>query len=412
MHKNPMRVPNYALWPMESFGDITNFMSRGSAPGYVGSSSFYAVGQRCISTKGFKAEKSRPHDPRQMSSLLIPREGDVLINSTGTGTIGRSCVFPGGDEFAVDGHVTLLRVRNEMADPRWVNAILLSAWGQSHLENQCYSGSTNQVELSRARLASTSVPLPPLGEQRKIAEVLGAVDSRVQATEHLIAKRKALQRGVVDDLFFDRSSWNCKRLGSLLAVGPKNGFSPSEVEDWTGVRVLGLGCLMSDGFTPRQLKNVPLIHANMSSALLEDGDLLMSRANTRDLVGLVGRYEDVGGACLYPDLMMRLKPNNKVIQDFLEHSLRHSYVRRQIMAHAVGTSESMVKISSAIVRNLCVAVPSFEEQRRIVSVIEVHDERIAAERARLEKLRKIKAGLMDDLLTGRVRVNQLQELPV
>ena len=82
------------------------------------------------------------------------------------------------------------------------------------------------------------------------------------------------------------------------------------------------------------------------------------------------------------------------------------------MANAVGTSESMVKISSAIVRKLEFHVPSLNEQRRIVSVIEAHDERIAAEHARLEKLRKLKAGLMDDLLTGRVRVNQLKDLPV
>ncbi len=82
------------------------------------------------------------------------------------------------------------------------------------------------------------------------------------------------------------------------------------------------------------------------------------------------------------------------------------------MANAVGTSESMVKISSAIVQNLDICVPSLEEQRRIVSIVDAHDERIAAERARLEKLRKLKAGLMDDLLTGRVRVNQLQDLPV
>ena len=72
----------------------------------------------------------------------------------------------------------------------------------------------------------------------------------------------------------------------------------------------------------------------------------------------------------------------------------------------------MVKISSEIVRNMDFYVPSLEEQRRIVSIIEAHDERIAAERARLEKLRKLKAGLMDDLLTGRVRVDQLKDLPV
>lgn len=274
------------------------------------------------------------------------------------------------------------------------------------------SEGTRMPRASWSDVKEFAVFCPPVSAQSRIAEVLDVLDDQIRAHEVLIAKKKAILSGVMDDLFSARDSWVWGDLGSFLAVAPKNGFSPSEVGDWTGVRVVGLGCLTPDGFSPKQLKNIPSIYAGLSSVLLEDGDLLMSRANTRDLVGLVGCYEDVGGICIYPDLMMRLRVNGKVNRRFLELSLRNPYLRRQIMAQAVGTSESMVKISSAIVRGLLVAVPPLEEQRRIVSIIGAHDERIAAEKARLEKLRKLKAGLMDDLLTGRVRVDQLDELPV
>lgn len=412
MRGNPMSIPNRAKWNKRTVGSLAYIVSRGTAPSYVDSSEFRVIGQRCITANGFDPSWSRPHDPTKMSSMLVPRSGDVLINSTGTGTIGRSSVFPGGDGFAVDGHITLVRVHQDQVDPGWFNAVLQSSWGQSHLENQCYSGSTNQVELSRARLVGTEIPVPSLGEQRRIAEMLEEMDAAIEETTDVASKYASLKQGVVDTLFSERWAWRKGALKEFLVGAPKNGFSPSEVDDWTGVRVLGLGCLTTDGFSPRQLKNVPYGCSSVSSAVLSDGDLLLSRANTRDLVGLAGRYRSVGGVCLYPDLMMRLLPNGQVLSDFMEYSLRHSYMRRQIMASAVGTSESMVKISSEIVRNMDFYVPSLEEQRRIVSIIEAHDERIAAERARLEKLRKLKAGLMDDLLTGRVRVNQLKDLPV
>ncbi|GAA1084945.1 restriction endonuclease subunit S [Nocardiopsis metallicus] len=266
--------------------------------------------------------------------------------------------------------------------------------------------------LKFSQFAQLAVLLPSLLEQRKITEVLAVVDESIDGHQAMIGKLEDVRSGVVDSIFSEHNYWPSGELKSYLAALPKNGFSPSEVDDWTGVRVLGLGCLTHVGFVPRQLKNVPANFVSVSSSLLEVGDLLISRANTRELVGLVGRYEDVGGPCLYPDLMMRLKPNEKIDQGFLEASLRHSYVRRQIMARAVGTSESMVKISSEIVRSLRISVPSLERQRRILSTIKPHAERIAVEQARLEKLRKLKAGLMDDLLTGRVRVNQLKDLSV
>lgn len=354
--------------------------------------------------------KNRTIFSSDTSNYKMVRKGDFAYatNHLAEGSIGlqerfgEACVSPIYTVFSCNDDVYEPYLFRVLKDERVLSHYKL--YEQASVDRR---GSIRYGDFSRIPFL-----LPPIAEQRRIAETLSTVDTSIQAAEHLVAKHEAARGGVLDDLFSERGSWPQDALKFFLAASPKNGFSPSEVDDWTGVRVLGLGCLTADGFAPRQLKNVPPSCLGVSSALLEEGDLLMTRANTRELVGFVGRYHEVGGPCLYPDLMMRLRPNKKITPSFLEYSLRHSYMRRQIMAHAVGTSESMVKISSAIVKNLRVAVPPLEEQRRIVSIIEAHDERIAAERVRLEKLRQLKAGLMDDLLTGRVRVDQLQDLPV
>jgi type I restriction enzyme S subunit len=299
-----------------------------------------------------------------------------------------------------------------------------------------YSGQTTQANINGSTVRSHQVPLPNPIEQRKIAQVLDALDTAIHATEAIIAKLKAVKQALLQDLLtrgieingeirppqaeaghlYKRSptgwipnNWTSGPLECWLDGKPKNGYSPQEAGEWTGIQMLGLGCLTLQGLQPLQLKPAPRTDKRLSSALLSDGDLLMSRANTRELVGMVGVYRDVGSPCTYPDLMMRLRPSTETSAEFLQLVLQASAVRRQVQAHAVGTSESMVKISGKIVSDLVVAIPSKTEQKQILALFAAGDARLNAELEIVAVLRELKAGLMDDLLTGRVRVTPLLE---
>ncbi|QUW79440.1 hypothetical protein SMIR_10180 [Streptomyces mirabilis] len=192
------------------------------------------------------------------------------------------------------------------------------------------------------------------------------------------------------------------RLGDVLLGNPRNGYSPKAVAGWTGVQALGLGCLTANGFSPIQLKNVPNTPL-ARAALLADGDLLMSRANTRELVGLVGRYRSTGRPCIYPDLMMRLRTDeDRCLSEYLEIVLRSTRTRREVTAGARGTSESMVKISAELVKFLEIPLPSVDEQRRIVAAHAAFERRISGlERVR-EKLREAERATSEALLARSV----------
>lgn len=190
------------------------------------------------------------------------------------------------------------------------------------------------------------------------------------------------------------------RLDHYLAASPRNGYSPVESSDWTGVQMLGLGCLTFDGFAPRQLKNAPSSVSEKHVAILRDGDILMSRANTRDLVGLAGRYSTTGTPCIYPDLMMRLRPADNCIPEFLEFLLRARSVRQSIQNSAQGTSESMVKISARSVCSLMVPNFSLEEQRRIVEVLDAASESERAAQAAIAKLRTLRSSFVENRISA------------
>jgi len=201
--------------------------------------------------------------------------------------------------------------------------------------------------------------------------------------------------------------WNLGPLQTWLVGRPRNGYSPQEASEWTGVQMLGLGCLTTEGFEPVQLKPAPRGDRRLATAMLSDGDLLMSRSNTRDLVGLAGVYRDVGSPCSYPDLMMRLRPSPETNGEFLQFVLRSPRLRRQIQAYAVGTSGSMVKVSGKIVSDLMTAMPKMGEQEHILNCLAAGESRLRTTVKELSVLHELKSGLMNDLLTGRIRVTPL-----
>ena len=212
-----IRMPAPAEWPRLPLREACELISRGRAPTYVDHSEVMAIGQRCIRERGFVADEARPHDAHVMGSALVAMVGDVLLNSTGTGTIGRSCVFDSQGKFIVDGHVTVLRPKREVATSEWLNCILGSHYGQQHLETFCYSGSTNQIELSRSRLCEAALPLPPLAEQRQIAKVLDTLNETIRQAQAVLEKLSLVRLGLVHDVLTGVSTKTAS-CGSLRAT--------------------------------------------------------------------------------------------------------------------------------------------------------------------------------------------------
>ena len=322
----------------------------------------------------------------------------------------------------VNNHAHVLRARSNSTNS-WIFYNLV------HRDVQPFINGTTRSKLNQAELRDIPIWLPPLHEQRRIAEILDTVDEAIQQTEAVIAKLKQIKTGLLHDLltrgidehgqlrdpiahpeqFKDSplgripQEWSVSHLSDFLLERPKNGYSPKEADEWTGIQMLGLGCLTQQGFQPNQLKRAPKNDPSIVRALLQNGDLLVSRSNTRELVALAGVYSDVGTPCLYPDLMMRLRPNERTNNQYLFHALMSGPVRRQLTGAAQGTSGSMVKVNSTTVMNTIVAIPSRSEQQRILESLAQIEARLRSEAALQDKCRLMRAGLMSDLLAGRVR---------
>ncbi|WP_157879607.1 hypothetical protein [Streptomyces yangpuensis] len=322
--------------------------------------------------------------------------GDILLNEgqENLRMVGRSALYSGpAGSYCFQN--TLIRFRpGSHVIPEYAQAVFVR-WRL----NGVFAGIAEKTSISHLggnRFGSLLFPWRPLRDQRRIVGVVDAVSEQERAIEASIAKLKAMHSRALDGLL-DGLEWD-----SVLAeasIGAiRNGFSPIESEAWTGVQMLGLGCLTRTGFEPVQLKNAPSSVTAKHPAALCDGDLLMSRANTRELVGLAGVYRDVGVPCIYPDLMMRIRASARCSAEFLDAVLRSTRSRRYVRSMAQGTSESMVKISAKTVRELPVPLPSLEEQARVLATLGDLSRQVDAEGEELAKLRSLKRGLMDGLL--------------
>ena len=171
----PFDIPQSWCWI--KLGALCSFLSRGKSPKYSEERKYPVFAQKCNLYNGdISLEQARFLDPSTLSKwddIYKLREGDVLMNSTGTGTVGRTRVFHsdclGTYPFAVpDSHVSVIRTFDSI-ESKYIHAYLSSKETQRFLEDNL-AGSTNQKELYIGILDNLLISLPPQNEQKRIVE--------------------------------------------------------------------------------------------------------------------------------------------------------------------------------------------------------------------------------------------------
>ncbi|MGI6639062.1 MAG: restriction endonuclease subunit S [Desulfobulbus sp.] len=191
----PEEVP-YELpqgWEWVRLGDICSYIQRGKGPKYVDVSTHRVISQKCVRWYGLDLEPARYIDPASLDKyepIRFLRVGDLLWNSTGTGTIGRACLVPQeleGVEIVADSHVTV--VRSIGVRPVFLWRWIQSPTVQNEIEGSA-SGTTNQIELNTSTVINHLMPLPPIPEQHRIVARIDQLMARCDALEKLRKERE------------------------------------------------------------------------------------------------------------------------------------------------------------------------------------------------------------------------------
>jgi type I restriction enzyme S subunit len=146
-------------WTVRQLGEVSSYLSRGISPSYIEDGGVLVLNQKCIRNGEVDTSKGRRHDSSKRSiDGRTLQFGDILVNSTGVGTLGRVAQFlQVNDEAIVDSHVTVVRTDGAELSEHFLGVTL----GQRQAEiGALGEGSTGQTELSRYKLAEILVLVP------------------------------------------------------------------------------------------------------------------------------------------------------------------------------------------------------------------------------------------------------------
>ena len=182
-----------------------------------------------------------------------------------------------------------------------------------------------------------------------------------------------------------------------------------ETDEWG---VLKVGCVNKDSFSPQQNKKLPASLQPDRSLEIRDGDILMSRANTTELLGLAALAENPPQKRLLCDKLFRFHANSDCFNPrFLVLALRAGPCRAQIESSTNGASSSMQNIGQDVIKNLVVPMPPVIEQNKIVAqiVLEIQPTNVAINRLEreIELLREYRTRLVADVVTGKLDVREV-----
>ena len=188
-----------------------NLVSRGKSPQYVEQSDVKVVNQACIYWEGLNLNKVKYQDESKNYDKGLICSGDVLVNSTGTGTLGRAAVVPHvaeTEKLIADSHVTILRPNTDIINPYYFTYYLQDSRNQERLYSQCVNGSTNQIELSKEKLSELMITLPKIDEQGIIVDKLRKIDEVRNKRQKQLEKLDELVKARFVEMFGDILSDN------------------------------------------------------------------------------------------------------------------------------------------------------------------------------------------------------------
>lgn len=203
--------------------------------------------------------------------------------------------------------------------------------------------------------------------------------------------------------------WRKDRLGELVVGNIRNGYSPvCDLSGDTCGWMLSLGALTPHGLDYSQRKAAP-IDPSLPRVELQDNDILISRSNTPDRVGMSSIFHVQEENYFYPDLMMRFQfDSDRLLPLFGWYFLNTPEARSYFKRKASGTSSTMVKITSATVRLLEISYPPLPEQRRIAEFLGTWDEAIE-KLERLIEAKKKQQKVLSNHIFGQVKKQKFQQ---
>ena len=277
---------------------------------------------------------------------------------------------------------------------------------------------TTQKNLNAQKVRKFKIPLPPLSEQKKIAEILSTVDQKITFVDNQIEETELLKKGLMQKLltegighteFKDSElgripvEWEVYNFGKYMDVKSGYGFKAAEYSD-TGTPLVKIDNVSYEKIIWENRTYLPDSYIESYPELvLHEHDILLAlnRPLTNNKLKMAMIKKSDSPSILYQRVGKILFDNKIYDRNFTFHIL-YKHVYTFVEQHSVGSDQPFINITK--LRKMPIPLPPLEEQKQIAKILSTTDEKLENLKAKKESFEELKKGLMQKLLTGEVRV--------
>lgn len=391
-------------WKTKTLGEVTSYIAKGIPPKYVeeaNDDTICVLNQKCNRNFRISYDDSRLHNnaAKKVSDVKMLKPGDVLINSTGTGTAGRVAqIWEIEAPTTIDGHMILMRPTDEI-DPLYYGYAVKAF--QAAIESYA-EGSTGQTEINKTRLQNEMIITYPVdkGEQFKIARILAAIDEKILLNEEVNKNLLEQAQSIFTQefLMLDRipNSW---QKSSLLGIADYfNGlamqkYRPKDGEQ--GLPVLKIkelrqgSCDFNSELCSPSIKTEYIVH---------DGDVIFSWSGSL----LVDLW--CGGACGLNQHLFKV--TSSTYDKWFYYAWTNHHLQK-FAAIATDMATTMGHIKREELSKAEVLIPSQSDYDRIGDLLAPLYDLVIANRVENRKLASLRDELLPQLMSGQLDVSEM-----
>ncbi|MFI6927282.1 restriction endonuclease subunit S [Nonomuraea spiralis] len=387
-------------WRVSRLKHVTEILNRGTAPTYVDRGPVRVVSQATNQASGLDWSRSRFHefsgDPETLKGYL--RYGDVLVNSTGTGTLGRVGYFmddPEGFPCMVDSHVTQVRTSDTLHS-RFAYYWLSSRPVQEFIYAALVVGATNQIELNRDRLGDSPIPLPSLEEQRLIACFLDTETARIDEilgrTSRQVELLKLRRRAFIDARLGEISSGR-----DLIPI--RHVLRPSFEDQRPDLPILSV--YRDYGVIPKESRqdNFNKTPEDVSRYLVvRPRDVVVNKMKAWQGSLGVSSYEGI----VSPDYLVAHITDDAIYSRYLHYLLRSPRMVAEYAVRSRGIRPAQWRLYWEDLAQISIPIPDSQRQSELVRELERDDQWVETALLSMEKRATLVAERRQALITAAV----------
>lgn len=395
-------------WTLSSLMSLSAFITKGSTPTTYGfkweQTGVLFLRSECVAENGLDLSQSMFISEAAHASLRRSevKEGDILV--TITGYVGRSVVFKNAGEANINQHIARVRI----ISPNVSNQFIYYVLAQPSYRVRFNSITTGQAypQISLKQIRETKIPLPPTkAEQEAIAEALSDANALIESLAQLLAKKRHLKQGAMQQLLTGKkrlpgfsAEWEVKRLGDLAEL--KNGYAFKSITYTVlgNFNVVTIANVQDGYMDVSECNKIDVLPRDLQPHHgLAIGDLLISMTGNVGRVCLVNTPD-----CVLNQRVGKLVPSN-VDAPFLFLLLSQRQFLTAMAGKAKGGAQGNLSVSD--ITDFMFPIPANKtEQTAIATILSDMDAELAELEEKLAKARAIKQGMMQELLTGRIRL--------